>query len=366
MNYSSLNLSKLTTLLYQSSDSLEILSLNCNIAEAEGWKNDDQEDNGSRTWPSLRKLILGGLCHQSDAKAFCSWLFRRCHRAEGVTIHQANGLAQTLAEGLSTHMNNLSEISLGLAHTILTAQDVALLLSCSRKGWRKVEIVVPAHLGEPAMDSLAQHFSTLEEFSLDRCHDATGHDLVRVLASSPNLHTLSDNEEKLRMDKDFERIHANLFIDWDHEAGTLKTWACEGSLKVLKVKVTGIPRPDSVIDTGVEEAYPGEGRAIQSLVYDRLARLTGLETLWLGDHFSCRTQFCCLEMSLESGLKKLSGLKRLREVNLIGMMTNIGVKEVQWMAKEWPNLRVLTVLVFNDALDWLSEHCPQIAIHAYF
>ena len=43
----------------------------------------------------------------------------------------------------------------------------------------------------------------------------------------------------------------------------------------------GIPRPDVKEDEAEKETYPGQGREMQGRVYDRLARLTNLETLWL-------------------------------------------------------------------------------------
>jgi hypothetical protein len=55
-----------------------------------------------------------------------------------------------------------------------------------------------------------------------------------------------------------------------------------------------------------------------------------LETLWLGDECN-EVDIEYLEMSLESGQHKLSGLKRLKELCVKGLCTKIGVREVQWM-----------------------------------
>lgn len=48
-----------------------------------------------------------------------------------------------------------------------------------------------------------------------------------------------------------------------------------------------------------------------------------------------------LEMPLESGLYKLSGLSRMRELDVTSMHMEIDAKEVQWMAEHWPRLRAL-------------------------
>jgi hypothetical protein len=79
-------------------------------------------------------------------------------------------------------------------------------------------------------------------------------------------------------------IDHKAFIDQDPDTGTPKPWECEGSLKELKVSITGIPSPDSEEGDNVEGPYPSEGREIQGRVYDRLARFTNLESLWLGDN----------------------------------------------------------------------------------
>ncbi|KAK3811299.1 MAG: hypothetical protein J3Q66DRAFT_404678 [Benniella sp.] len=55
----------------------------------------------------------------------------------------------------------------------------------------------------------------------------------------------------------------------------------------------------------IEEAYPGEGHGIQSQVYDRLARLTNLETLWLGSSSNVR-QAEGMESNLETTPKDSS------------------------------------------------------------
>ncbi|KAK3811300.1 MAG: hypothetical protein J3Q66DRAFT_414974 [Benniella sp.] len=48
-----------------------------------------------------------------------------------------------------------------------------------------------------------------------------------------------------------------------------------------------------------------------------------------------------LEMSLQSGLDKLSGSKYLKELNVHGMRRKIGAKEIQWMKVNWPKIRVI-------------------------
>jgi hypothetical protein len=83
------------------------------------------------------------------------------------------------------------------------------------------------------------------------------------------------------------------------------------------LKIVGIPRPTTAEHGILEETYPGERLRVHGAIYDRLARLTNLETLLLGDHYRM-SPAVCLEMSLESGLDRLAGLKKLRELNVFG------------------------------------------------
>lgn len=78
----------------------------------------------------------------------------------------------------------------------------------------------------------------------------------------------------------------------------------------------------------------------------------------------------CLEMSLESGLGTLKDLKELRELNMYGMRTRIGVPEVQWMVEHWPKLQRVYDLRGGEGNDegaeqWLRENCPWIEAQGF-
>lgn len=176
-----------------------------------------------------------------------------------------------------------------------------------------------------------------------------------MLSSCTNLHTIASTDYDLEGPHFHATINYKAFIDLDPNSGTPKPWACEGSLKELKVIITGIPRPDMEGEDAVEEAYPGEGRETQGRVYDRLARFTNLKTLWLGDDESIY-YIWSLEMSLESGLGKLSGLKKLREVSVLRTETRIGLEEAQWMTANWPRLRAIYGVWDDEASAWLQEN----------
>ncbi|KAK3811055.1 MAG: hypothetical protein J3Q66DRAFT_350865 [Benniella sp.] len=229
---------------------------------------------------------------------------------------------------------------------------IATLLSGSRDGWRVVRACPSARFDREAMGALFKHSGTLEELCLEGNCTATSRDIVQVLRSCPNLHTLIYMESSYRWSSASSLVDGRVFIDLDPDTGSFKPWECENFLRVLKIRIDGISRQD---EKGC--ANHDERHKIQGLVYDRLARLVSLEVLWIGGESS---------MSLESGLDRLSGLRKLKELYVITFDRKIGVKEVQWMTEHWPRLRVLCGLDkhWGDelALRWLQENHPGIEV----
>jgi hypothetical protein len=184
------------------------------------------------------------------------------------------------------------------------------------------------------------------------------------------------DDEIYSEDVEFISIDAGMFIDQDPSTGILKTWPCESSLELLAVKINNIPRPDVKRASASAEAYPGQGREIQNLVYERLARLASLQILWLGHcpefiddqprYGHQVLQHDCLEMSLESGLEKLAGLKEMRALSVARMERRNGYDDILWMAKNWPKLLMIAGLDdrIGDmvAMEWLDRQYPWIIL----
>ncbi|KAI8352285.1 hypothetical protein B0O80DRAFT_454169 [Mortierella sp. GBAus27b] len=373
--------SRLKNLLDLCTTTLEVLYLRVQIGQANTHGVDDEErvENEPTDWTSLKKLSLMLCSDYTRSKAFWTWLWKRCYHIERLDVWSISGPVESLAQGMAAHMCNLVEISLGQKPSeptwngIISEDWVATLLSGSQKGWRVVEIKESASFGRAAKDALQMHVSTLEEFLLVHHGGIETENPVQVLSSCPVLKTFVLSNI-LTYGRKFHSPHfeAKAFIDQDPASASLWTWACEGSLRVLKIMIVKIPRPD-VGNCDTKEPYFGQGREIQMLVYERLARLTNLETLWLGkgphvtDHdryARWEPQSDCLEMSLESGLHKLSGLKKLKELSVENLTTRIGVMEVQWMTEHWPQLHAIHGLCEDgeqlEAVQWLREHHPKI------
>jgi hypothetical protein len=343
--------SMVKSILDQCSTTLESLDVDINALRV--YKADDKDE--SICWTSLKDLTLRHDRGSWDAGPVWSWMCRRCSQVERLYVRMIDQSTPSLVQAMLAYMHNLREITVGdhSQRTFYGYPDdemkddvIAALLSGSRRGWKGVSVRATAKLGRATMNALAMHYSTLQEFYIDGHPDHLSSDLVQVLRSCPHLHTLRYTHWR----SGISAVDSEVFADMDPITGSLKPWLCEGSLKMLEIKIARIPRPDLKKDDVDEEAYPGQGREIQSQVYGRLGRLTHLEKLRLSDVTST-PRSDCLEMTLESGLDKLSGLKSLQELNVGSMETNIGTKEIQWMVENWPKLGVIHG-VNGRAKDW--------------
>ncbi|KAF9940637.1 hypothetical protein BGZ65_006480, partial [Modicella reniformis] len=220
-------------LLNHCTDTLVELSLRVNIIydATRNDKKDQQLQQESKTLESLKKLTLEKAYDDSESKSFWPWLFERCSHVERLEVVHLGQIHQILADNMLTYMPNVNEIRFGKDQHedyILYDKDVATLLSGSRQGWKVVEFKQNIILifGHVAQEALTKHFPTLEKLILDDRHDFWGYDLAPILLSSPNLHSLT------------------AFAIDSLSLCSLKTWPYETTLRVLKIRIVDIPRPD--------------------------------------------------------------------------------------------------------------------------
>lgn len=341
------------------------------------YEEDKEIGAEANEWTSLEELKLLKAHGDSDTRTFWTSLWKRCRHIEKLEVALVDeAVTQGLTDLKLVQMPNLDTIHLRRLERGARGLDdgqIAALLSSSSKGWKVVKVSHNLRVREAAQRALAHHFQTLQELIVDDSSGFTEEYLVQVLSSCPNLRSLvTIDNEYYHKKVSFTSINADAFIDRDPSTGNLRTWACEASLKVLKVKIGGIPRPDLIRRGIIQETHSGEGN--QKLVCERLGRLVNLKTLWLGHNpkihheayrngSDCEFQYDCLEMTLESGLDKLSGLKMLRELSISGMMVNMRAKDVQWMAEHWKVLRRIhgdILLYETGVLEWLAAYCPQV------
>ncbi|KAG0198769.1 hypothetical protein BGX33_012076 [Mortierella sp. NVP41] len=151
-------------------------------------------------------------------------------------------------------------------------------------------------------------------------------------------------------------------------ADMVHSWTCRW-ITTLKIQIKGIPRPDIFTDyrSRLAPTLLGvsmkQSRSIQRQVYAQLGALICLRSLSLGADspatelevatnfegtsifFDRRLQVSSLEMTLESGLGLLSGLRSMERLSVENMEHRIGKEEILWLERSWPNLKQVKGLV---------------------
>ncbi|KAF9079625.1 hypothetical protein BGX23_003573 [Mortierella sp. AD031] len=261
----------------------------------------------------------------------------------------------------------------------------ASLISTCLGDWKNIRI--DATLDRTSCKALAEHCATLEVLQVTNILEDFSSTLRQIQSSSPKLRVLITSNGKFHVQPRIPYFEAEDFVD--AHRSTLNPWACETSVKVLKTKITRIPRPDvtKLLDgrqraDALKETCTREGKQLQQCVYERLSRFINLEELCLGLDSKERRrrrlyplrggmggedyQYECLEMTLESGLDQLKALKNLRVLDVRMMAQRIGLKEVQWMTQNWLKLQVIQGLHDGgdnlEAAEWLWKHAPMITV----
>ncbi|KAK3844291.1 MAG: hypothetical protein J3R72DRAFT_438468, partial [Linnemannia gamsii] len=329
-------------------------------------------------------------------------------------------LTDAFKSGILPRLNSIHIDKYGTGLLAGADVDIAEMLKAGSTRWRSVNL---PGVEELAIEVLMEHSLTLEHLILRRCRRLTSAHIQQFLASCPRLVTFSALEEDTYEFNEKSNITAQDFIDLNTSSDSLdigdpaavsswlRPWKCESTLKVFRAKVTGIPRPDvsKLYFLGPNpdrnillESYLGQGFDLQRRVYERFARFTNLERLELGNYgfgynlpsipnaalaeimghhtssdgtYGVNNSFHdyqnhCLSMNLESGLGLLGGLKRIKEVRLIRMLTDIREADVAWMMEHWPKLEFLGGLnaeIYGLSVQmWIEKEYPDLKTQVVF
>ncbi|KAG0088011.1 hypothetical protein BGZ93_006705 [Podila epicladia] len=325
---------------------------------------DDNKVMGFPGLKTLKEFRIEKCMFSFQAQEIWRQLWDHCGHIESLVIGDVcEEVLEHLAEGISDSMPRLHNIYFQTDDPAteykLNDATVAKILSAGKRGWTAVHFDMNAVVGPAALSALVQHYLTLEDLHFVQNVDSNA--LIPILVACPNLRELVTIKSEAILPVVLPEITAVRFIDQDPWTYSLRPWACEGTLKKLKVRITEVPPVVGALPT------------IQRKVYERLARLENLEVLWLGhqpqvvlgEHSLDDALFhqeTCLDMTLASGLGKLDRLQNLSELNLSGMEHGLdyGV-EAEWMAKHWPKLAVVSGLGKNsEAASWFAYNRPYV------
>ncbi|KAF8986218.1 hypothetical protein BGZ52_009280 [Haplosporangium bisporale] len=158
--------------------------------------------------------------------------------------------------------------------------------------------------------------------------------LLELLASCPNLHTLSA---------------------WTIADGSVPkespVWASQLRLLSLGLYLEGNRGSNGHID---EQSLAISTAAALKLApsfmhqLGQQTRLWRLTLMFSAGRYYCTSPFLELSVGCVHGLEQLARLSRLQELTITGLLHNVGPTEIAWMAQHWPRLRSIELPVINQ------------------
>ncbi|KAF9112360.1 hypothetical protein BGX27_003500 [Mortierella sp. AM989] len=241
-----------------------------------------------------------------------------------------------------------------------TDRAISDVIEASAGGWKSLHIPFLKAFGPLSAEALLKHSSSLEILYAPGCPGLTSRIIQDLLCSAPTLKDLDV------LDK---RSYGEYALELDAPDIIRSRWVCD-KLEVLKIKITGIPRPDIRTRTNkrpltgpLHEGRIEDSFSIQRRVYSQLGAMTCLKELTLGlsdranhhfhrgeeekegeyynpEHIQSWRQYECLSFTMASGMDGLRDLKMLERLDLQGMSVGFGgIAEQMWVKDNWPALK---------------------------
>ncbi|KFH69461.1 hypothetical protein MVEG_04273 [Podila verticillata NRRL 6337] len=175
----------------------------------------------------------------------------------------------------------------------------------------------------------------LESFNLVNAGSIPSWALQSILSRAKNIREFETIEHIMWSPPSFLSASHMLGSEWP----TLEKFSCP----------IWVPRPNCDVkqerqDATLDGPTPEYCLGVQRYAYKQLASQTQLRELRLRYNADSNLvdkgfQWFCLEMTLESGLGELEGLKNLEELDVRNMNHKIRVDDFLWMRKNWPKLK---------------------------
>lgn len=333
-------------------------------------------------FPSLSKLSLRESAELYYGDGFPKRLARRCPQIKWLDISQTEDMDDdTIAELINSFPH---------LHTFIAEET---------------------RFGTESLNALVEHCRNLTVLNIASAYEMDSAAMQRLLSTCWSLRSLNAWGVAYNVIEMMQEAHR---LQKKQASGSILTdgqpWACTG-LERLTLNVIYSP-PDESRERNV---YP-PCRA-RRFLYDQLGRLTklrylALETSWEDyDNVSDReddddnhrekkavksaeetlqdkmeqmrlagasreravqdeevdNNDIWVDYSFKSGLRRLKGLKELRQLSLHDVSHNITLSEICWMAENWPHLRQIEYLPWTMAdqdalviLKYAAEHYPWV------
>jgi hypothetical protein len=341
-------------------------------------------------------VITGGSQNYMDPNRL--FFLLRCPNIETIRLHRLDDKAiRSLPLFINSACHKLS--CLEWRKSVYDDEDlIADLIRLTKLGWRELRLPHLALFGTFAFSALMESVGTLEVLRIESAEELELNAFVDVLCSARKLRRLEGiaDGQRHRNTSEFWLYAQEVYLD-HVEGGSDRSWVLGPSMEHLQLRIEGVPRPDVLYyqnghDLGVQEAEldPALRFDVQRWIYTQLGRMTGLQELILGlQNLSANTMrfaevvssmdavvqeeealrngvrmfnYQSLELSLESGLDLLAGMKEMRMLDVRSTAHNIGVAELEWMYRNWPKLKSIRGLESNRR--WSVHHAEGPAVKA--
>lgn len=248
----------------------------------------------------------------------------------------------------------------------LTDEDIAATLRLGNR-WEEISLQDCRQAGPLTVATLLDRCEHVRDLNVVSRDCFSSKDLCAVLGKAAKLQRLiaiesqEENWNPVILGEDL------IMTDW--ASLSLVEWTCMIKVPRYYNGNNGPEDEDRDINNEVVRS-----RNIQRQIYRKLALQTGLRELQLGLHVDffggtgpdeTWRQEQCLEMNLTSGLDELACLKELEILNVDYMKHQIGIPELEWMAKNWPRLTRIKGLFktclapMPGAQQWVYDNKPS-------
>lgn len=244
--------------------------------------------------------------------------------------------------------------SVDLPSSIPTKDLVIADTICLSQDWTILGLDQCYNAGLLTVSAICSHSDHLQEIVLAGCSALGSKELQRILCSAKHLRVfraISDCEESDAIDPYLGAAEIIAGPEW--ASRSLERFIC-------KIEV---PRHDSQVDPStvkigwnspsIEQCWD-----VQRKVFQELAKQIRLRALWLcRDNVSMQprtrdrwvpSNWYSLEMTLRSGLHRLSVLKDLETLKVSRLNHHIGTAELSWMHAAWPKLKRVEGVDFSE------------------
>ncbi|KAG0367738.1 hypothetical protein BGZ54_003352 [Gamsiella multidivaricata] len=304
--------------------------------------------------------------HQAGLRQeFLVNLTRQCPELEHLSLLNGWGFypSSQFASILSQLCPRLSRLE--FREQSLDLQDEFFILLCHN--FPQLQLIHAGKTGfsRGALDAVRVHCRFIVSLNLDGARGIPSLAMDRIMRSCGSLKALSAQGVVLNG------------RDLSHGS----RWACLGlEVLVLDIEIYSLATEETPVRTTATEAARSTPSAdsvksIRARVYDHLADLIRLKTLGLGGGHRVGGKEAGLDLTLESGLERLTSLHCLERLDIRRMVRTQSEEDLAWMVQHWPQFRFLEASASrayqrgtdktHRAIEWLCQSRPGMDIKLY-